>query len=365
MLGNQALGRPGFPDHSSTLGYACRLAGASHHRPGDAVSLGGRARGQRVRPCPRRRAAAARAPRAGARALARRRAGARVAPADPARARPELFDPDGGVRVLGVGELLPLAGARRGTIPAPPVDIARTIEEVLTLAPLDFVHVHEPFAPSASSVALRHSRALNVGSFHAPTERVLSTQVARRFVELFFGRLDARTASFEATRELMERDLPGRATGCCAPAASPRHAPARHDGPLRIAFCRPGGARRAAAVPARAAAAARGARLGGDRVRRRPARRRPLRSQPARPRARGLRRGHERGRGARGRRRRRRRLARQRARARAARARARRRRGAGGRRACRAYEEVLARRRPRAAVRARRRRRAGRPARAR
>ena len=125
-----------------------------------------------------------------------------------ARERPEaLFDPDGGVRVLGVGELLPLQ-RRRGAAPSPPVDIARTIEEVLTLAPLDFVHVHEPFAPSASSVALRHSRALNVGSFHAPTERVLSTQVARRFVELFFGRLDARTASFGATRDVMERFFP-------------------------------------------------------------------------------------------------------------------------------------------------------------
>ena len=67
-----------------------------------------------------------------------------------ARERPEaLFDPDGGVRVLGVGELLPLQ-RRGGAQPSPPVDIARTIEEVLTLAPLDFVHVHEPFAPSAS-----------------------------------------------------------------------------------------------------------------------------------------------------------------------------------------------------------------------
>ena len=119
-----------------------------------------------------------------------------------AREAPEaLFDPGGEVRVLGVGELLPFN--RRGMAPSPPVDVGRTMEEVLSLAPLDFVHVHEPFAPSTSSVALRHSRALNVGSFHAPTERVLSTQVARRFVELFFGRLDARTAAFVATRELM------------------------------------------------------------------------------------------------------------------------------------------------------------------
>ena len=151
-----------------------------------------------------------------------------------ARDNPErLFDPDGGVRVLGVGELMPLQ--RRGGLPAPPVDVARTIEEVLTLAPLDFVHVHEPFAPSASSVALRHSRALNVGSFHAPTERIVSTQVARRFVELFFGRLDARTASFEATRELMEHFFPARYR-LLRPGAAAVERPER-DGPLRFAFC--------------------------------------------------------------------------------------------------------------------------------
>ena len=129
-----------------------------------------------------------------------------------ARETPEdLFDPDGGVRVLGVGELL-FNATRRGINPAPPIDIARTIEDVLGVAPLDFVHVHEPWAPSAGSVALRHSRALNVGSFHAPAERVLSTQVARKFVELFFGRMDARTASYEATAELLTwfgSDIPG------------------------------------------------------------------------------------------------------------------------------------------------------------
>jgi glycosyltransferase involved in cell wall biosynthesis len=151
-----------------------------------------------------------------------------------ARENPEaLFDPEGGVRVLGVGELLPLQ--RRGGLPAPPVDVSRTIEEVLALAPLDFVHVHEPFAPSASSVALRHSRALNVGSFHAPTERVLSTQVARRFVELFFGRLDARTASFGATQELMERFFPARYRPLRPGAVAAERAP--YDGPVRFAFC--------------------------------------------------------------------------------------------------------------------------------
>jgi hypothetical protein len=83
------------------------------------------------------------------------------------------------------------------------------VEELLNRAELDFMHVHEPFAPSAASAALRHSRALNVGTFHSTTERFVSTQMARRVVELLFGRLDGRTASFAATRDLIERYFPG------------------------------------------------------------------------------------------------------------------------------------------------------------
>ena len=94
--------------------------------------------------------------------------------------------------------------------------------------------MHEPWAPSAGSVALRHSKALNVGSFHAPVERVLSTQVARRFVELFFGRLDARTASYEATAALLQRYFPSPYR-LLRPATGPEERVER-DGPLRIVF---------------------------------------------------------------------------------------------------------------------------------
>jgi glycosyltransferase involved in cell wall biosynthesis len=117
-----------------------------------------------------------------------------------------IFAEDGCASVLAVGQSV--LGRKGGSVSLP-IDVSRTIESLLDTAPFDFVHVHEPFAPSASSAALRHSRALNIGTFHAATERVLSTQVARRFVELFFGRLDARTASFRATRDLICRHFPG------------------------------------------------------------------------------------------------------------------------------------------------------------
>src|SRR5919106_5494414 len=116
-----------------------------------------------------------------------------------------VFAGPGCANVLGVGQSL----ARRGRSATLPLDVSRTIEQLLDNVDFDFVHVHEPFAPSAASTALRHSRALNVGTFHATTERILSTQVARRVVELFFGRLDGRTASFACTRDLLARFFPG------------------------------------------------------------------------------------------------------------------------------------------------------------
>jgi len=138
---------------------------------------------------------------------------------DVARESPEaLFDGrwrgdraggDGGPPVLPVGSGIPMPRGPRPRAAPVPVDLSRTLDALLGGVEFDVVHVHDPFAPSASSVALRHSRSLNVGSFHEPSERVLSTQVARPLVEIFFGRLDARTASCGETDELMRRFFPG------------------------------------------------------------------------------------------------------------------------------------------------------------
>jgi predicted metal-dependent phosphoesterase TrpH/glycosyltransferase involved in cell wall biosynthesis len=155
-----------------------------------------------------------------------------------------------GAGVLAVGQGIPLPPGPRPR-PAPvPLDVSRTLERLLGGVPLDVVHVHDPFAPSASSAALRHSHSLNVGSFHEPTERLLSTQVARPLVEIFLGRLDARTVSGRATEQLMERYFPGTydlvrpGADTVAPGAAvwpgASGAGAREAGdarPLRILFC--------------------------------------------------------------------------------------------------------------------------------
>jgi predicted metal-dependent phosphoesterase TrpH/glycosyltransferase involved in cell wall biosynthesis len=159
-----------------------------------------------------------------------------------ARDEPDsLFDRAGdanGSQVLAVGQGIPMPRGPRPRAAPVPLDVSSTLEQLLSSVPLDVVHVHDPFGPSTSSTALRHSRSLNVGSFHEPAERVLSTQVARPLVEIFFGRLDARTASTRTTAELVERYFPGTydlvSPGADAASPQPR---AGGDGTVRIAFC--------------------------------------------------------------------------------------------------------------------------------
>jgi predicted metal-dependent phosphoesterase TrpH/glycosyltransferase involved in cell wall biosynthesis len=148
---------------------------------------------------------------------------------------------DGGPPVLAIGQGVPVPGGPRPRTATVPLDLGPTLERLLSGVAFDIVHVHDPFAPGASAIALRHSHSLNVGTFHAPTERLLSTQVARPLVEIFFGRLDARSASSSATRDLVTRYFPGsyslvEAGADPAKPAWPR-AESRGARPVRIAFC--------------------------------------------------------------------------------------------------------------------------------
>ena len=107
-----------------------------------------------------------------------------------ARRRPDaLFDGawkgeraggDGGPPVLAVG-IEPLdaawSAAAGGSGPDRPQPPARGPARAASTSTSSTSMIRSRRA--RASVALRHSRSLNVGTFHEPTERVLSTQVAR------------------------------------------------------------------------------------------------------------------------------------------------------------------------------------------
>lgn len=150
-----------------------------------------------------------------------------------------LFGASGEVSVLGIGGAPPIPRSRGRKTPVPG-EAARRIQEALAAAPIDIVHVHDPFLPSVPSTALRYSFALNVGTFHLPHERPLSTLLARPLVEIFFGRLDARTVTHRATGELLDRFFPGSyeliGPGADGAGAESSARPEVRPGPIRILF---------------------------------------------------------------------------------------------------------------------------------
>jgi predicted metal-dependent phosphoesterase TrpH/glycosyltransferase involved in cell wall biosynthesis len=153
-----------------------------------------------------------------------------------ARDRPASLFRRGTPRVLALGAGVPLPRGPRPRAAPVPLDGSRPLEGLLESVPFDVVHVHEPYAPSFSSAALRHSWSLNVATFHEPEERLLSTQVARPLVEIFFGRLDARTATARTTAELLERFFPG-SYELLTPGTVEIPRRRSRGGPLRILYC--------------------------------------------------------------------------------------------------------------------------------
>ena len=145
-----------------------------------------------------------------------------------------LYAPGEAPRVLAMGGVTMPRGSRKRPAPVS-VDVGNRVEDLLTGGRFDIVHVHDPFLPAFSSTALRHSFSLNVGTFHETAERPFATQVARPLLEIFFGRLDARTVSSKASANLLNRYFPGSYE--MTPSGVDPVEPAQEsDGPLRIAF---------------------------------------------------------------------------------------------------------------------------------
>ncbi|MBN8866659.1 MAG: glycosyltransferase [Solirubrobacterales bacterium] len=170
------------------------------------------------------------APSGGRQAIAETKAALAALPDDP----DALFAPGEEPRVLsmGGGVKIPRAGKRQAPVS---VDVGNRVEALLGSGRFDIVHVHDPFVPGFSSTALRHSFSLNVGTFHETEERPFATQFARPLLEIFFGRLDARTTSSKASAKLLNRYFPG-SYELAHPGIDPVEPAQTGEAPLKIVF---------------------------------------------------------------------------------------------------------------------------------
>jgi phosphatidyl-myo-inositol alpha-mannosyltransferase len=83
------------------------------------------------------------------------------------------------------------------------------VSEMLERERFDIIHFHEPFVPFLSLQILRHSRAVNIATFHAYSGFSPSYEFGARMMKRFARRLHGRIAVSAAARHFIGRYFPG------------------------------------------------------------------------------------------------------------------------------------------------------------
>ena len=85
----------------------------------------------------------------------------------------------------------------------------RQIKRLLDDEEFDVVHMHEPLFPVPPVAALRFSKALNVGTFHAYARRSRGYRGFRPLLKRWYGNLHGKIAVSKPAAELVARYYPG------------------------------------------------------------------------------------------------------------------------------------------------------------
>lgn len=111
------------------------------------------------------------------------------------------------IKVSGAVSNVPFSGSTARITLSP--QVYRRIKQILKQEKFDVVHVHEPTVPILSLAVLRHSHALNIGTFHAYRESNAIYGSLRPLIQRVFNRLDGRIFVSEPVRKYITRYFPG------------------------------------------------------------------------------------------------------------------------------------------------------------
>ncbi len=85
----------------------------------------------------------------------------------------------------------------------------RWMKRILHKERFDIVHLHEPLMPVLCLVTLRHSKSVNIGTFHAYRESNFAYLAGKAVLKRFVGRLHGCIAVSPPARELVSKYFPG------------------------------------------------------------------------------------------------------------------------------------------------------------
>jgi len=115
---------------------------------------------------------------------------------------------DNVIRLGGSIVTVPFSGSRSRISLSP--STYRPIKRLLKQERFDVIHLHEPLMPALPLFALRHSKTINVGTFHAYREkRHPFMGPMQPVLQPFIDKLDAKICVSEAARNQISRYFPG------------------------------------------------------------------------------------------------------------------------------------------------------------
>ncbi|MFQ6058894.1 MAG: glycosyltransferase family 4 protein [Anaerolineae bacterium] len=113
------------------------------------------------------------------------------------------------IKVSGAVVPLPFSGSVARITISP--RLYRRVKKILQAERFDIVHLHEPMMPVLPWIVLRHSKAINVGTFHAYREiEHVGYVYGRPLLKRLINRLDGCIAVSEAARDNVARYFPGQ-----------------------------------------------------------------------------------------------------------------------------------------------------------
>lgn len=89
------------------------------------------------------------------------------------------------------------------------LNLSGQIKKILQQEQFDVIHIHEPLMPALPLTVLAHSKALNIGTFHAFSQSNIGYYYGRYVLRLFVSRLDGRIAVSRPAVEFVKQYFPG------------------------------------------------------------------------------------------------------------------------------------------------------------
>ena len=114
------------------------------------------------------------------------------------------------IKVSGAVSPMPFSGSKARITLSPAV--YRRVKKILQAEQFDVVQVHEPTVPMLSVAVLRHSHAINVGTFHAYRESNALYEYMRPIVQSIVDRLNGRICVSDVVRDYITQYFPGEYT---------------------------------------------------------------------------------------------------------------------------------------------------------